>query len=35
MLTHGYEDIDSYLHEIDALYEGLVRHRAPEEILLD
>ena len=35
MLTHGYEDIDSYLHEIDACYEGLVRHRAPEEILLD
>ena len=35
MLNHGFKNIDSYLREIDADYDGLVRNRDPEEILLD
>lgn len=35
IISDGYKDIESYLCEIDMLYEGLIRYRDPEEILLD
>ena len=35
IISQGYKDVESYLCEKDTLYEGLIRYRDPEEILLD
>ena len=35
ILADGYKSIDSYLCEIDSQYESQVRHRDPEEILME
>ena len=35
ILSYGYQDITAYLNEIDSCYEGMIRYRDPEEILLD